>query len=79
MKHGKHTLQIVEEINDKIESGETTLDGVALVSLDIESMYNNMSEDLGTTAAKEFLESRDCQKDGNPCSVSTELITVWFW
>ena len=74
LKDGKHTLQIIEEINDKIDCGELTLDGVALVSLDIESMYNNMSADLGTAAAREFLENRNYQQDGNSCSVSTESI-----
>ena len=34
------------------------LDGVGLVSLDLESMYNNMDLDLGTKACKEFLDSR---------------------
>ena len=55
----KHTLQIIEEINQSIESGELSLEGVALVSLDVESMYNNMSEELAGGATREFLnESR---------------------
>ena len=44
LKDGKHTLQVIEEINDKIDRGELNLEGVALVSLDVESMYNNMTE-----------------------------------
>ena len=35
-----------------------SLEGVAVVSLDVESMYNNMSEDLGTGGCKEYLENR---------------------
>ena len=54
----KHTLQIIEEINDKVESGNLSLDGVAIVSLDVENMYNNMSEELGTGATQEFLSKR---------------------
>ena len=52
----KHTLQIIEEINSKIEKGEVSLDGVALVTLDVEAMYNNMSDELARGASKEFLE-----------------------
>ena len=55
----KHTLQIIEDINQSIDNGELSLEGVALVSLDVESMYNNMSEQLAGGATKEFLnESR---------------------
>ena len=43
LRDTKHTLQIVEEIRAKIDQGELSLDGVALVSMDIESMYNNMT------------------------------------
>ena len=50
------------------------MDGVALVSLDVESMYNNMSERLGTSACEEYLESRSFQEYGN--QVSTNLIMV---
>ena len=49
-------LQIIDEINLKIEKNEVSLDGVALVTLDVESMYNNMSDVLAGGAAKEFLE-----------------------
>ena len=53
----KHTLQVIEDINGKIDDDEITLDGVAVVSLDVESMYNNMSEELGTGGCKEYLEN----------------------
>ena len=43
LKDGKHTLKVIEEINDQIKSGEISLEGVALVSLDVEAMYNNMT------------------------------------
>ena len=35
LKDTKYTLQVIEEINDDIEDGKITLDGVALVSLDV--------------------------------------------
>ena len=62
LKDGKHTLRIIEELNDQVNSGDLNLDGVALVSLDVESMYNNMTEKLGTCAIKEFLENRNVQE-----------------
>ena len=54
----KHTLQILEEINEKIDSGEFSLEGVALVTLDVESMYNNMTKDLARVATSQYLEGR---------------------
>ena len=74
LKDGKHTLQVIEDINDKIRDGEMSLDGVALVSLDVEAMYNNMTRDLGTLATKQFLENRTFQQDGEMTSVSSESI-----
>ena len=71
----KHTLQIIEDLNEKIEAGEVSLEGVALVSLDVDSMYNNMSEDLGTEACREYLESRNFQGDGNHVS-SNSILTA---
>ena len=53
----KHTLQVIEELNEKVEQGDINLEGVALVSLDVENMYNNMSAELGTGASEEFLEN----------------------
>ena len=74
LKDGKHTLQVIEDINDKIREGEISLDGVALVSLDVEAMYNNMTRELGTLATKQYLESRSFQQDGGISSVSSETI-----
>ena len=74
LQDGKHTLQLIEETNDRIRAGEISLDGVALVSLDVEAMYNNMTRDLGTLATKQFLESRSFQPDGEISSVSSESI-----
>ena len=54
--------------------GDLDLDGVALVSLDVESMYNNMTEQLGTGASREFLENRNVQEGGDINSVSSESI-----
>ena len=47
----KHTLQILEDINDKVDRGEVSLDGVAVVTLDVESMYTNMTSDLARVAS----------------------------
>ena len=47
---------------------------MALVSLDVEAMYNNMTRDLGTQATKDFLESRSFQQDGENTTVSSESI-----
>ena len=55
LKDGKHTLQVIEDINDKIRDGEMSLDGVALVSLDVEAMYNNMTSELARVASSDFL------------------------
>ena len=74
LKDGKHTLQIIEETNDKIRAGELSLDGVALVSLDVEAMYNNMTRELGTLATKQYLEGRTFQQGGEGKSVSSESI-----
>ena len=74
LKDGKHTVKIIEEINDQIKSGDISLEGVALVSLDVEAMYNNMTEDLGTGACEEFLENRIFQGDGDQNSISSESI-----
>ena len=65
LKDGKDTLKTIENLNDQIKNGEISLEGVALVSLDVEAMYNNMTEDLGTGACKEFLENRIFQGDGD--------------
>ena len=66
---------MIEELNDKIDEGNLNLKGVALVSLDIVNMYNNMSEELGTEATKEFLSKRINQGgQGGDSFVSTESI-----
>ena len=46
LKDTKHVLQLVEEINERIDNGEISLDGVGLIALDVEKMYNTMSEEL---------------------------------
>ena len=68
LKDTKDTLQIIENMNEKIESGEFSLEGVALMTLDVDKMYNNMTEELGLTGCRKYLESRSEQE------VSTELI-----
>ena len=50
----KHTLKIIDEINMKIDKNEFTLEGVALVTLDVEAMYNNMTEEVAKGACKYF-------------------------
>ena len=46
----KHTLQILEERNQKIENEEVSLEGVAIVTLDVESM----TDELARVARAEF-------------------------
>ena len=49
----KHTLQIIEEINQRIHNNEVSMDGVAIVTLDGEAMYNNMPGELARVASTE--------------------------
>jgi hypothetical protein len=74
----KHILQVIEELNEKVEQGDLNLEGVALVSLDVENMYNNMSAELGTGASKEFLESRPTQtnEEGDNFVSSQSLLSA---
>jgi hypothetical protein len=69
----KHVLQIIDEINQKIDKNEVSLSGVAMVTLDLESMYNNMTDDLAGGATCEFLEGG---RSGSPdvLKVKTESI-----
>ena len=52
----KHTLQLLEDINKKVDEGEVSLEGVAIVTLDVESMYTNMTSELVRVACSEFLQ-----------------------
>ena len=61
LKDTKHTLQLIEDLNQKIDRGEISLEGVSLVTLDVDKMYNNITEDLGYAAVKKFLVKRDEQ------------------
>ena len=76
LKDTKHTLQIISDINDRVNNGEISLNGVALVSLDLESMYTNMTEELGTSACREYLESRSFQQDGEESVSSNSILTA---
>ena len=75
LKDTKHTLQLIEDTNGQIERGEFSLDGVALVTMDIENMYNNISEDLGMKAVKKYLDSRQYQGRINFVNMDPELST----
>ena len=66
----KHVLQIIEEVNSKVEKDQLSLDGVALVTLDVESMYNNMTEELAGNASKDYLQN------GRGANVSEENLAV---
>ena len=59
LRDTKHTLQHIEQLNDKIDKGDMSLEHVNLVSLDVVSMYPNMSDDLGINACQDYLNSRD--------------------
>ena len=56
---------MIEDLNEKIEGGELSLEGVSLVTLDVDKMYNNITEDLGYSAVNKFLENRNQQMDGS--------------
>ena len=64
----KHTLQVIEELNEKVEQGDINLEGVALVSLDVENIG----------ASKEFLENRPTQtsEDGDNFVSSQSLLSA---
>ena len=69
----KHTLQILEEINQQIDSGKMSLDGVALVTLDVESMYSNMTRELARDATSQYLEGQRNENNETE-KVSTQSI-----
>ena len=69
----KHTLQIIKCINEKVEKGEVSLDGVAIVTLDVESMYTNMTSELARAACSEFLHG-GISGDQAPSKVKPESI-----
>ena len=58
LRETKHLLQIVEELNQNIQDGSLSLDGVGVVSLDVENMYYNMTENLGRGACLEYVNGR---------------------
>ena len=64
LKDTKHTLQLIENINERIDEGELSLEGVSLVSFDVEKMYNNITHEMGRGAAKNYLESRSAEIGG---------------
>ena len=76
LKDTKHTLQIIEQINEKIDKGELSLEGVSLVSLDVEKMYNNITLDLGMGAAKGYLDTRPAHTYGGADENSDPFVTT---
>ena len=76
LKDTKHTLQIISKLNDQIDNGELSLDGVSLVSLDVNKMYNNITEDLGKSACEKYLQSRprEGSLSANENEVSTDSL-----
>ena len=61
----KHMLQLIEGVNEKIDGGEFSLEGVGLVTLDLEKMYNNITDELGMGAARTYLDARISQSGEN--------------
>ena len=61
LKDTQPVLQITKDINEKIDRGEFCLKGVGLITLDVEKMYNTMTEELALAGTKNYLErvSRD--------------------
>jgi hypothetical protein len=76
LRDTKHTLKIIEDFNEKIDEGQVDMEGVAIVSMDVESMYSNMSEELATEAVKEYLESRIYLQDGDDVSANSILMAL---
>ena len=74
LRDTKHTLQCIEEVNMKVDKGEINLDNVNLVSLDIVSMYSNMSDDLGISACTEYLNTRNFSDMNEEMQISTSNI-----
>ena len=58
-------LQLIEGVNEKIDGGEFSLEGVGLVTLDLEKMYNNITDELGMGAARTYLDARISQSGEN--------------
>ena len=61
------------------------MDGVSLVTLDVDNMYNNITEDLCYTAVRNYLEKRN-QQTGNTelaefpiVSSSSSMLEEPFW
>ena len=54
---------------------EKGLEGVALVTMDIENMYNNIPETLGLEAVQSFLNSRIRQTDPTDAYRDPEVST----
>ena len=59
LRDTKDTLQTIEQLNEKIQIGDFSLDNINLVSLDVANMYGNMSDELGISACESYLNSRD--------------------
>ena len=74
LKDTKHVLQIIEDINEKIEKGEVTLDGVGLITLDVEKMYNTMTEELALAGTRSYLGRRSQEINGNESQVTADSI-----
>lgn len=76
LKDTKHTLQVIEELNNKIENEELSLEGVALITLDVDKMYNNITEDLGRGACKKYLETRNSQGGLNVSNLDENSVST---
>ena len=50
-----------------------SLDGVSLVSLDVDKIYNNISQELDFSAAKEYLNSRHPSSQTVGCNENEDL------
>ena len=75
MNDTKHALQLIEEINEKVDKNELSLDGVGLATLDLVQMYNNMTEEVGIRACQNYLEGKDSNGvDEDEDYVSSESI-----
>ena len=69
----KHPIKQIESINEKVEKGDVSLVGVAIVTLDVKSMYTNMTSYLSGVASDEYLHG-GISGDQEPSMVKPESI-----
>ena len=65
----KTCITYYSDINEKIDRGEFSLEGVGLITLDVEKMYNTMTEELALAGTRSYLERVSQDIDVHPESI----------